>query len=71
MFVVAVEAPFTGERARRLWRVDVFRGQTYLLLFSSEKPELPGVQAQFGFPDQPWETKDHQPLMDRIGTESQ
>lgn len=67
----AVEASFTGERARRLWRVDVLRGQTYLLLLSGEKPELLGVQEQFGFPDQPWETKDYQPLMDRIAAGSQ
>lgn len=62
----AVEASFTGERARRLWRVDVLRGQTYLLLLSDERPEGSGVQEQFGFPDQPWETKDYQPLLDRI-----
>ncbi len=67
----AVEASFPGERARRLWRVDALRGQTYLLLLSGEKPELSGVQAQFGFPDRTWETKDYQQLLDRIQEKSQ
>lgn len=62
----AVEASFPGERKRRLWRVDVLRGQTCLLLLSDERPRWPRVQDQFGFPDQPWETKDYQPLLDRI-----
>lgn len=62
----AIEVTFPGERARRLWRIDSLRGTTYLLLLSEDAPNLTGVQRQFGFPDQPWLTKDYQPLLDRI-----
>lgn len=62
----AVESAFPGEKERRLWRIDQLRGQTYLLLLSAEKPDLSGMQAQFGFRDRGWETKDYQPLLDRI-----
>lgn len=62
----AIENAFPEERARRLWRIDQLRGQTYLLLLSEDAPDLTGVQRQFGFHDQPWETKDYQTLLDRI-----
>lgn len=62
----AIENAFPGERARRLWRVDQLRNQTYLLLLSEEAPDLTGVQRQFGFDGQRWQTKDYQPLLDRI-----
>lgn len=62
----AVESSFPGNRARRLWRIDLLRGQTYLLLLSAERPDLSGVQTQFGFPGQGWETKDYQPLLEKI-----
>lgn len=62
----AIENTFPGERARSLWRIDVLRETTYLLLLSEDAPDLTGVQHQFGFADQPWQTKDYQPLLDRI-----
>ena len=62
----AVESAFPGERERRLWRIDQLRGKTYLLLLSAAHPDLSEVQAQFGFVDCKWETKDYQPLLDRI-----
>lgn len=62
----AIESAFPGERARRLWRIDQLGGRTYLLLLSEEAPDLTGVQRQFGFVDQSWQTKDYQPLLDRI-----
>lgn len=62
----AVESAFPGERERRLWRLDQLGGQTYLLLLSRDRPDLSGVQAQFGFADRSWETKDYQPLLNRI-----
>lgn len=64
----AIEDAFPGARARRLWRIDVLGGATYLLLLSEDAPDLTSVQRQFGFDDQPWMTKDYQPLLDRIQT---
>lgn len=34
------------------------------------QPDLSGVQAQFGFPEGAWETRDYQPLLDRIREDS-
>lgn len=36
------------------------------MLVSEDKPNLQTVQAQFGFPDRPWLTKDYQPFLDGI-----
>lgn len=62
----AIESAFPGGRARRLWRIDQLRGATYLMLLSEDAPDLTGVQRQFGFDNQPWQTKDYQPLLSRI-----
>ena len=44
----AVENSFSGERRRRLWRLDSLNGKLYLLLLSEELPDLTGLCAQFG-----------------------
>ena len=44
----AVESAFTGERRRRLWRLDRLGERLYLLLLSEDVPELSGVVEQFG-----------------------
>ena len=44
----AVENSFSGERRRRLWRLDRLNGKLYLLLLSEDAPELSGVVEQFG-----------------------
>lgn len=36
----ALESSFPGERQRNLWRIDSRGGQNYLLILSSEKPDL-------------------------------
>lgn len=62
----AVEASFPGERERRLWRIDTLRGVTYLMILSAEQPDLAHLQQQFGYPDQPGESKDYEPLLAKV-----
>lgn len=62
----AIESSFPGERRRRLWRIDVLNGVTWLLLYSETEPDLTGLQAQFGVPGRPWETKSCDALLARI-----
>lgn len=62
----AVESSFSGERQRNLWRIDSRSGQNYLLILSTEKPDLSNVAEQFAPPGETWQTKDYTPLLDRI-----
>ncbi len=62
----ALESSFPGERQRNLWRIDSRGGQNYLLILSSEKPDLSRMAAQFAPPGETWQTKDYTPLLDRI-----
>ena len=48
MFHGAIESSFSGERERRLWRVDEFQGRYYLLLLSARVPDLSHMAEQFG-----------------------
>ena len=68
IFHGTVERCFPGARRRNLWRIDSLKGQLYLLLLSTEAPDLTAAVQQFGFPDDssPWETKDYTPLLERI-----
>lgn len=68
LFHGAVESSFPGERKRCLWRIDSLAGRNYLLLLSSEKPNLEYAVKQFGVDnaEQLWETKEYTPLLDRI-----
>ena len=58
LFHGAVESSFPGERKRCLWRIDSLAGRNYLLLLSSEKPNLEHAVKQFGVDnaEQLWET---------------
>ena len=60
----AVENSFSGERRRRLWRLDSLNGKLYLLLLSEELPDLTGLCAQFGTGAAP-ETRRYEPLLER------
>lgn len=62
----AAEGALPGPRRRSLWRIDRLGGVTYLMLLSEEKPDLSAMQAQFGFADRPWETRDYDALLARI-----
>lgn len=61
----AVENSFSGERRRRLWRLDSLNGKLYLLLLSEEFPDLTGLCAQFGTGVAP-ETRRYEPLLERV-----
>lgn len=63
----AVEQAFAGGRQRRLWRIDSLNGRLWLLILSSEKPQLDNIARQFGNSEQPvCESKDYQQLLNRI-----
>lgn len=67
LFHGAIEHAFTGQRTRKLWRVDTLGGNRYLLLLSGEKPDLTAAAEQFGLPGVPsWETKACDSLLRRI-----
>ena len=66
----AIESAFPGERQRRLWRIDVLNGTTWLMLLSETMPDLSRLQAQFGFPDRPCESRSCDELYKRIVTGS-
>ena len=61
----AVENSFSGERRRRLWRLDSLNGKLYLLLLSEELPDLTGLCAQFGTGAAP-EMRRYGPLLERV-----
>lgn len=65
LFHGGVESAFSGERKRRLWRLDTLQNETYLLLLSDEFPDLTGFAEQFGFAGT-YATKDYTPLLARI-----
>ena len=66
----AIESAFPGERERRLWRIDLLNGVTWLMLLSETVPDLSRLQAQFGFPDRPGESRSCDALFKRIATGS-
>lgn len=67
LFHGAIEHAFTGQRTRKLWRVDTLGGNKYLLLLSEEEPDLTAAAEQFGLPGvSSWETKAYDPLLRRI-----
>lgn len=68
----AIEASFSGERKRRLWRVEKFQNRYFLLLLSSQPPDLFHAARQFGFEDKEtaWQTKSYDPLMKKIQNNS-
>lgn len=68
LFHGAIERGFTGERHRRLWRIDRLGDNCYLLLVSQDKPEMQHIAVQFGFPDRAdsSQSKDYAPLLDRL-----
>ena len=60
-----MESAFTGERRRRLWRLDRLGERLYLLLLSEDVPELSGVVEQFGT-GAAAETRSYDPLLQRV-----
>ena len=66
IFHGTVESAFPGERRRNLWRVDQLKGMTYLMILSDEEPDLTQAAEELGYPAEGWESKDYDPLLDRI-----
>lgn len=64
-----VEACFPEEHQRDLWRLDKLNKQTYLLLLSRDEPDLKPLATQIGLSGTDWETRDYQPLLNRIRAE--
>ena len=62
----AVESAFTGERKRKLWRIDTLRGQRCLLILSEDADDWSAVCTQFGMDGMPVETKSYDTLLNRI-----
>ena len=61
-----IESCFSEDHERTLWRMDTLNEKKYLLLLSREKPDLIPLDRQIGMPGSSLETKDYQPLLDRI-----
>ena len=66
----AIESAFEGARRRNLWRIDRRNGQAYLLLLSSEQPDLGQAAEQFAPPGGSWTTRDYAPLLEQVQTGS-
>ena len=68
LFHGAIERSFEGERKRNLWRIDNLNGVSYLILLSTNRPDLASMVCQFGVKGSSteWETKDYTPLLERI-----
>ncbi len=62
----AIERSFDNKSERKLWRVDYLNGRCYLLVLSESKPDFMHLAAQFSDKGTVWETRDYQPLLDRI-----
>ena len=61
-----VERAFSGQREHALWRIDSLRGKNYLMILSTEAPDLTEAVLQVGIDGESWESKDYSPLLNRI-----
>lgn len=66
LFHGAIESSPEDERTRSLWRIDKLNGQDYLLLLTTEKPDLQSIVRQFGRSEACSETREYEPLLNRI-----
>lgn len=63
----AIEGAFGVESSgRKLWRLDYYQGQPYILLLSLEKPDLTSFIEQFGYTGKQAEIKDYQKVLDIV-----
>ncbi len=62
----AVEEAFSQKQRRNLWRIDTLGGNTYLLILSSEKPQLSNITDQFGYENIAGESKNYGKLLSRV-----
>lgn len=60
-----VESCFSEVKERVLWRLDELKGETYLLLLSTSKPDFTHLTSQIGKPGDCGEIRDYEPLLNR------
>ena len=65
LFHGAIEISETGERTRKLWRIDTLRGEQYLLILSENATDFSSVAEQFGYNSE-YECKLYDGLLRRI-----
>lgn len=62
-----IEASFADDdQSRKLWRLDHYRGQAYILLLSQEKPVLDSFISQFGYTGDTGEIRDYQGVLNQL-----
>jgi len=66
----AVELSFPKKQNRNLWRIDTYNNNMYLLLLSSEIPDMTNFISQYGVDGSKAETKDYNLLLSRITKDS-
>jgi len=54
---------FDKEKTRKLWRLDYYQGEPYVLILSKDKPNFSRLASQFGYSDEGGETKDYQKVL--------
>ncbi|MDO4671131.1 MAG: type I-E CRISPR-associated protein Cas6/Cse3/CasE [Aerococcus sp.] len=59
-----IESAFPGGRKRRLWRVDTWNNQPFVLVVSEDKPDFSNNSHHA--PIQEWETRDYAPLLEKL-----
>jgi CRISPR system Cascade subunit CasE len=62
----AVERAFSGERQHAVWRVDRQGSAAALLVLSTDRPDLTGLQEQFGAAGSIPATKDYDGFLDSV-----
>lgn len=61
-----VESAFQGKQHRNLWRIDHLRNKYYLIILSSEEPNLSEAVPQIGKDNIEWETKEYSMFLSKI-----
>ena len=59
---------FQEKEKRNLWRLESLGDRLYLLILSSDRPDLSSGVRRYGFPDDEnaYQTKDYTPLLGRV-----
>ena len=65
LFHGAIESAESGERTRKLWRIDDLYDDKYLLILSNDPIDFSAVAEQFGYGTE-YECKSYDRLLDRI-----
>ena len=62
-----IEACFErSDTTRKLWRLDYFKGDPYILLLSENKPDFTSLVEQYGYDGDCGESKDYQKVLDML-----